>query len=157
LQGTSLRHASDLLIGECYRHINDFLAAWKRDQRDRLPLPLPAQPEPSAPDPADAAQAKMKQALESALNALAQGNEGKGTLEQFEVNGTQVDFKGRVRHRQYSGRILNQDIVPYDVTMSIAGTFDIAIPPSLKLKLCVDKPAILGGGQICTNIDLGNL
>jgi hypothetical protein len=80
------------------------------------------------------------------------GNKGSASLEKFDVAGTKVDFKARIRHRQVNKTPLG-NITLFDVTTHAEGSFDISIPSSLKFKVCVDKPSIIGG-QFCLPIDL---
>jgi hypothetical protein len=158
LPQTSVRNASDLLRGECYRHTDNFINAWLRDQDNRVPPPPYTPPEPPAPpaEPQTDTLKKVKSALEAALNGLALGNKGSASLDKFDVAGSKVDFKARVRHRQVNNTPLGK-VTLFDVTTHAEGSFDITDPASLKFQVCVDKPSIAGGGKICLPIDLSGI
>jgi hypothetical protein len=158
LPQTSVRNASDLLRGECYRHTDNFINAWLRDQDNRIPPPPyipPVEPVPPAEPTADNLK-KIKAALEGALNGLALGNKGSASLDKFDVAGSKVDFKARVRHRQVNNTPLGK-VTLFDVTTHAEASFDITNPASLKFQVCVDKPSIAGGGKICLPIDLNGI
>jgi hypothetical protein len=158
LPQTSVRNASDLLRGECYRHTDNFVNAWLRDQDNRVPPPPYTPPEPPAPpaEPETDTLKRVKLALEAALNGLALGNKGSASLDKFDVTGSKVDFKARVRHRQVNNTPLGK-VTLYDVTTHAEGSFDITVPASLKFQVCVDKPSIAGGGKICLPVDLSGI
>ncbi len=155
LPRTSVDQAAALLVGEVRRLVDGFLAAWQLDEpngaRRKSPEELPEDP---PPPPADPLFQKVRQELERLLGRLAQGNEGSATIERFDVSGTKVTFKARVRHRHVV-KLLGKKTVVYSVVTHASGSFDVSNPASLDTKVCVNKPEWIGGGEIC--ISLGEL
>ncbi|WP_428308068.1 hypothetical protein [Lacipirellula sp.] len=155
LPRTSLQQASSLLIGECRRLVDGFIGAWQADQSDGPPQKQTEDPPIKRPDdPTDPKLQKIRQELERLLQPLAQGNEGSVSLEKFDVDGTKVSFKARIRHKHVI-KVLTQKVTAYAMTTHASGEFDVADPKSLNVQACVDKPEVLGGGKLC--VSLGDL
>jgi hypothetical protein len=152
LPKTSLNQAAALLTGECRRLVDGFLTAWQTDEPTgaRKKPTEPPEVDPPPP-PADPLLQKLRQELERILGRLAQGNDGSASIEKFEVNGTKVAFKARIRHRQVV-EFLGKKTILYSVTTHADGAFDAADPSSFDGKVCVDKPQWAGGGEICASL-----
>ena len=152
LPKTSLNQAAALLTGECRRLVDGFLTAWQTDEPTGA-RKKPAEPPEidPPPPPADPLLQKLRQELERILGRLAQGNDGSASIEKFEVNGTKVAFKARIRHRQVV-EFLGKKTILYSVTTHASGSFDAADPSSFDGKVCVNKPQWAGGGEICTSL-----
>jgi len=152
LPKTSLNQAAALLTGECRRLVDSFLIAWQTDEpnggRKKSTEQPPVEP---PPPPTDPLFQKLRQELERLLGRLAQGNDGSVSIEKFEVNGTKVAFKARIRHRQVV-EFLGKKTTLYSVTTHASGNFDVSDPTSFDGKVCVSKPQWAGGGDICSSL-----
>ena len=154
LPQSSYDDAAALLFAAAVQQIERLLSAWKGDQvfapRTRPELDDDDE-STTAPDPTDPLFKKIKEKLEHILSGLAVGNDGRATLEKFDVSGTQIEFSAKIRHR-HTTRVLGKKVVVYSVTTRTTGSFDISDPASLNVEVCVDKPDMLGGGKVCKKL-----
>jgi hypothetical protein len=158
LPRTPLQQASSLLIGECRRLVEGFISAWQADQPggppERAAEPPPVDPPAESADPK---LQKIRQELERLLRPLALGNDGSVALEKFDVVGTKVSFKARIRHKQVA-KAFGVESTVVQMTTHASGEFDVADPTTMNIKACVNKPPYFGGGEICVSLgDLGNI
>jgi hypothetical protein len=154
LPSTSYTDSAALLFAAAIQQVEQLLLAWQADQAfvpTRPPGPPREEPSPHVPTPADQRLLRIKEALEKCLSKLAQGNEGSATLEQFEVVDTTLKFRAKVRHRHVIGHFFGE-VVAYDVTTRAKGSFGIGANLPLTGKICVEKPAVLGGGEACFDL-----
>jgi hypothetical protein len=154
LPKTSYADASALLYAAVLQQIERLLLSWRDDQNFSQKPRNDSEPEddPTPPvDPTDPKIKKVKEKLEQLLSTLAQGNEGNAKLEKFDVDGSRVDFAAKIRHH-HTTKVIGQKVTVYDVSTRASGAFDLAKPETLKVKVCVDKPSFLGGGEICQEL-----
>uniref|UniRef100_UPI00115C3D70 RICIN domain-containing protein n=1 Tax=Pseudanabaena sp. UWO311 TaxID=2487337 RepID=UPI00115C3D70 len=93
----------------------------------------------------------MKSNFEAfATHYFAQGNRGTATVERFDFDGTNLNYRVKLRHYHVTKNFLYSATV-YDVTSYVEGSFkpsDIMANRAYP-NICVDLPRIVGGDKIC--------
>ena len=79
--------------------------------------------------------------IEDRLDDLAQGNKGDAEIEKFELNGTTISFRAKIRHWH---RVRPCGICPkvnvYKIDNFIDGSFDITNPGGANLDFTIGTP-----------------
>jgi len=107
-------------------------------------------PNPNPTPPSQTKMDSMKSTLEKFLSSeLAQGNEGKATIEKFEFKDGKIKFDVKIRHRHKTN-----GVILYSVNTNVSGEFNPSDLTSIKnTKLCSNLPPALGGGEICITLE----
>jgi len=93
----------------------------------------------------------MKSNFEAfATHYFAQGNRGTATVERFDFDGIDINYRVKLRHYHVTKNALFSATV-YDVTSYVEGSFKPSdvIQNKAYPNICVDLPKIAGGDKIC--------